>query len=431
MIPIRRRLAARAPVPVYCIAGAGARDRVQDLWLSNALVPVRTPRAASILVVAGSVSADHAEALARVHDALPHPRGTLLWGTDAAGLSIDDAVAVESAADPVPAIQSLFARLIAGAVQSAVPLLPDVDPSEWRGVGPYGQGGSGMTGGTPYGRPMAELGPDRDGLRLDVLPTWIGPFFAPLPAGLVLDLTVAGDVVVEAAVTRSAVGVAQPPLSSPFLRALVEPVSIAEVELARSRDHLRWLADALRVQGLPALGLRALALAHEIDRGSGSEIRRLGRAVARSGVYRWSLPPARGRVAERLAGAALGPVSRAAGFGDDERLGDPAYLALGFEPVLGDADDAGSRWRVRIEEAARSAELAAVAGDAHTSVTGVVESPRGRLAFGDVPTRRALDLVPDLITGLEWGDAIASIVSLDLDLDDLAMAADGRPGVAA
>lgn len=231
--------------------------------------------------------------------------------------------------------------------------------------------------------------------------------------------------------TRSAVSVTQPLLSSPFLRALVEPVSIAEVELARSRDHLRWLADALRVQGLPALGLRALALAHEIDRGSGSEIRRLGRAVARSGVYRWSLPPARGLVAERLAGAGLGPVSRAAGFAEDERLRDPAYLALGFEPVMGDADDAGSRWRVRIEEAARSAELAAAAHDAHTSVTGFVESPRGRLALDEAPTSRALDLVPDLITGLEWGDAISSIVSLDLDLDDVAMAANRRPDVAA
>lgn len=195
MIQIGRRLAARAPIPVYCVAGAGARDRVQDLWLSKVLVPVRTPRAASILVVGGSVAADHAEALARVHDALPHPRGTVLWGTDAAGLGIDGAEAVESSADPVPAIRSLFARLISGGVKSEVALLPDIDASEWRGVGPYGQGGSGMTGGTPYGRPMAELGPDRDGLRLDVLPTWIGPFFAPLPAGLVLDLTVAGDVV--------------------------------------------------------------------------------------------------------------------------------------------------------------------------------------------------------------------------------------------
>ncbi len=432
MTSLLHRLAANAPVPVYAVTGAGSRSRVQDLRLASALNLVDTPRAANVLLIAGSIAREHAEALARVHDALPHPRTTLLWDSDAAGLVISDAALVEAATDPVATIRSLFGELVDGTRPTEPPILPDEEPALWRGVGPYGQGGSGMTGGTPYGRPLAELGPDRDGLRLDVLPTQLGPFFAPLPAGLVLDLRVAGDLLVEANVTHAAIGAAGSiPAPSPFTIALDQPVLIAELELERARDHLRWLADALHTQGLPALGLRALTLAHSVEPGMSAEVRRFAGRVARTGAYRWSLPPTRGRFAPTLVGLALGPVSRAAGFADDARLDDPAYRALGFEPILGDRDDASSRWQLRIEEAARSLDLAARAGDARTTVRGVVEGPRGRLAVGDAPTQRALSALPALLGGLEWGDAIATLVSLDLDLDELASTAVAHSGTVA
>jgi Respiratory-chain NADH dehydrogenase, 49 Kd subunit len=420
MTSLLRRLAVRAPVPVYAVAGLGARDEVQDLRLSGEITLVDTPRAANVLLVAGSVGAGHAEPLARVHDALPHPRATILWNTDAAGLRIAGAVDLSSASDLAEGIREAFTNLVTGLRRTEGPLLPDAQPIEWRGLGPYGQGGSGMTGGTPYGRPMADLGPDRDGLRLDVVPTFLGPFQYPLPAGLVLDLMMAGDVVVDAAVTGSSIGSpAAMPVPSIFVRALGESVAIAELEVARARDHLRWTADALRVQGLPALGIRALALATRTPPPTGAEVRGFGRRLARTGVFRWSLPTARGRLQPALAGAGLGPVSRSAGVADDARLDDPAYRALGFEVILGTSDDAASRWKLRLEEAARSLELAARAGAARTDVSGVVETPRGRLTAGDAPTSRALEMLPGLVIGLGWGDAIASIISLDLDLSEL------------
>jgi hypothetical protein len=214
---------------------------------------------------------------------------------------------------------------------------------------------------------------------------------------------------------------------SPFVRALTEPVSIADLELARARDHLRWLADALRVQGLPALGLRALALASRVEPGHGTEIRRLGVAIGRTGAYRWSLAPEAGRLVRDLPGLALGPLSRAAGLPEDARLDDPAYRALGFQPIVAREDTAAARWKLRLEEAARSLELAARAGSSHTTPGGVVESPRGRLALGDAPSRRAMALIPALVEGLEWGDAISALVSLDLCLDELGVVANPRP----
>ena len=399
------------------------RAAVQDLRLSHDVQLVDTPRAATILLIAGNVAETHREALARTHDALPHPRATVAWGApDPLAEFGSTATSINLEVDPVQTLRPLFRDLVTRRRTSEPPLLPDIDPVEWRGIGPYGQGGTGMTGGTPYGRPMAELGPDRDGLRLDVLPMTLGPFFARLAAGLVLDLKTAGDVVIEAAVVEAASG--RPPTaasgrsSSPFVTALLEPVPIAELELARARDHLRWLADALIAQGLPALGLRALWLAHDIRPGEGNRIRAFVERLRRTGLFRWSLPRT-GRIdPARLAGQGLGPIARAAGLAEDVRSDDPSYLALGFAPFVVDRNDPVGRWQVRLEEAARALELAAQAGGRVTTVLGRVESPRGRLEPGDSPTDRVLALIPEILPGLGWGDAIATLMSLDLDLDE-------------
>ena len=417
------RLAAAGPVPVFAIAGSGMRSAVQDLRLVRGVQLVDTPRAAAIVLIAGDLDEAHRDALARTHDLLPHPRATVAWATPdpLAGLATV-ASWIDLEIDPVPTIRSLFQELLTRRRPSEPPLLPDVDPVEWRGVGPYGQGGTGMTGGHPYGRSLAELQPDRDGLRLDALPVAVGPFFPRLPAGLVLDLKTAGDVVIEAAVIEATIGLQPIPspawMPSPFVRALREPVPIAELELARARDHVRWLADALVAQGLPAYGLRALRLAHDLQPGKGDPIRAFAGRLRRTGLFRWSLPRA-GRIdPARLAEQGLGPLARAAGLADDVRAEDPGYRALGFAPVVVDRNDPVGRWQVRLEEAARSLELAEQAGGRMTTVIGRVESPRGRLQLGDSPTGRALELVPDLLPGLEWGDAIATLISLDLDLDE-------------
>ena len=420
------QLAAEARVPVFAIAGNGARHAVQDLRLRSEIRIVDTPKAASILVIAGPIADVHATALARVHDALPHPRATVLWASEGAPASLPGAVAVVVAdSDPVAVVVAAYRDLVLERRPSEPAILPDVDPAEWRGVGPYGQGGSGMTGGTPYGRPMAELGPDPDGLRLDVVPVRVGPFFPRFPSGLVLDIRFSGDLVLDAAIGEGAVGPsAGPPRPGlrPFLRALTEPVPIAELELVRAREHLRWLADALVAHGLPALGARALRLAQRVQPGDGSTVRRLARLIGWTQVTRWSTRGVGTVSADDLAGLGAGPVARAAGLAEDVRLEDPAYRALGFEPVLGDRGDASARWAVRLAEAADSLDLAARAGDARTTPIGRIESPRGRLEPGSAASARLLALVPQLLRETEWGDAMATIVSLDIDLDEAAHA---------
>ncbi|WP_296763239.1 hypothetical protein [Sediminimonas sp.] len=154
-----------------------------------------TPRDAGILLVAGDMPGDAAEALGRVHDQLPHPRATLRW-----------TVSHETADAVADRIVASWRDL--GAIDEA-DLLPDQPPNEWKGVGPHGQGGKGMMGGTPYGRPMAMTGEDiRDGLQLDRYTARIGPFAPMLPPGLVLEVTLQGDVIVAATVQH-------PPFAQP------------------------------------------------------------------------------------------------------------------------------------------------------------------------------------------------------------------------
>jgi hypothetical protein len=202
------------------------------------------------------------------------------------------------------------------------------------------------------------------------------------------------------------------------MTALVAPVPIAELELARAQDCLRWLADALIAQGLPALGQRALRLAHGVRPGEGGRIRAFVGRLRRTGLFRWSLPRVGRFDPATLAGLGLGPVARAAGLAEDVRIEDPEYRALGFAPFVEDRNDPIGRWQVRLEEAARALDLAAQAGARMSTVLGRVESPRGRLQPGNSPTERVLPLIPEILSGLEWGDAIATLVSLDLDLDE-------------
>ena len=420
------RLAADARVPVFAIAGEGARDAVQDLRLRPEIRVLDTPKAASVLIVAGTVADGQAGALARIHDALPHPRATVLWAPDGAPTSVPGAApVVVVGSHPVPVVVATYRDLVLGRRPSEPAILPDADAVAWRGVGPYGHGGSGMTGGTPFGRPLAELGPDPDGLRLDVLPVAVGPFFPRFPAGLVLDVRFSGDLVLDAVVgegsARLPVGSARIALR-PFLRALSEPVSIAELELIRAREHLRWLADALVAHGLIALGDRALRLAHRVQPGDGGAVRGFARRVGWTQVTGWATRGVGPISADDLAGLGAGPVARASGLAEDVRMEDPAYRSLGFEPVVRDGGDAAARWAVRLAEAAASLDLAARAGDARTTPMGRVETPRGRLEPGSAASARLLELVPQLLREVEWGDAVATVVSLDLDPEEAAHA---------
>ena len=55
-------IADRAPVPVFVARGLGAHRDVARLWSDPGVEVVRSPRHATILVVAGAVPLDHASA---------------------------------------------------------------------------------------------------------------------------------------------------------------------------------------------------------------------------------------------------------------------------------------------------------------------------------------------------------------------------------
>ena len=422
-------LAGGAPAPIFAVVGLGAREHVQDLRLDGRLRLVDTTSAATILLVAGAIPDDLAWQVARLHDSIPPPRATVWWPLGAlSGRWLErfphHTVVEDHLAERLKAIQR---ELFTGQRVSEPPVLPDEDPAPWRGVGPYGQGGTGMTGGTPYGRPMAELGPDRDGLRLDILPLRVGPFFPRFPSGLTLDMKLAGDIVIETAdptnpfVGTTDAGQVRMGLR-PFIRALSEPVLVAELELARAREHLRWLADALVATELRSLGLRALRLAVSPTPPDVDSLRSLSRVLGRTQVLGWSTRNV-GRVpAGELEGLGTGPVGRAAGLTDDARIEDPAYRDLGFQPIVQSAGDAAARWRQRLAEATQSLALAERAGGRRTTITGLVESPRGRLEAGSAATTRLLPRLQGLLREMEWGDAVATLVSLDLDLEEAAYA---------
>lgn len=428
------RLAAGAPVPVLPVAGLGMRDALRELRIRPELRPVDVPAAASVLVAAGTLPEEFGDPLALLHDGMPHPRGVVWWnpGNSAGRLlrRFADATVVDGSADElVSAVVRVRRDLYSGHRPSSDPVVAETGRAPWEGVGPYGQGGSGMTGGAPYGRPLAEVAPDRDGLRLDVVPLTVGPFFPQFPPGLRLEAAFSGDVVVDCLpLMNPFVDIAHDALPirpglDVFFRALFEPVPVAELELARARDHLVWLADALTAHGLPALGVRALRLTQELGGpAAAAGVRRLSRAIEWSQVLRWSTRGVGRFDAMRTSLGGCGPVARAAGLPDDARVEDAAYRALGFEPIVQDGADAAARWRQRLAEVVQSLALAGRAGARRSEVTGQVECPRGLLTVGSAPASRLLPLLPGLLEGLEWGDAVATIVSLDIDLEEAALA---------
>lgn len=411
-------LARRADARVFCVAGSGAQDEARLLRLAEGIHLTTTPRDANVLLLVGDLDAGLVPPALVAHDALASPRATVWWSRDAGPMlvraSFPGAVVVNDA-DPLPALRRVHEELVSGRREGEAPLLPNVEPARWRGVGPYGQGGKGMTGGVPYGRPLPERADDRDGLKLDQLPVRVGPLFAPFPVGLALDLKLQGDVVQIASVENFAAVPARG--TSIFHRALREPVAVRELEVARARSHLRWLSDAVAVAGPETLAQRILRLAERVAPRNGDEIRDLERALRRRGFFG---PATRGvgvLGTDALEGV-TGPVARASGSPVDTRIESAEYEHLGFEPVAQHAGDAAARWIQRIREAAQALDLAERAGGAYAGASGVVESPRGSLTDAAGASLATARLVPSLIAGMEWGDAVTTVVSLDLDMSD-------------
>ncbi|TKR53363.1 hypothetical protein D7I39_21320 [Allopusillimonas ginsengisoli] len=183
-------LARGAEIPVFAAIGVRGLALVETLRCRRGVRLVETPRHARVLLIAGAVDADHLRDLERLHSQLPSPRGTVWWHASPL-FSCGDTVCGD---DPLSAI-------LQAAKTDNPDRCPDVPPYPWHGIGPHGQGGKGMMGGNPYGRPMAMTADDiRDGLALDAYTARFGPFLPMLPPGLTLEMTLQGDVIVSAEV---------------------------------------------------------------------------------------------------------------------------------------------------------------------------------------------------------------------------------------
>lgn len=240
-------LARRSVLPVYACIGPGMLAATERLLAQPGLRRVSSPREAMVLLEAGEIPATDRPALDRIHDQLPHPRATLHWdGT-------------EGACDRLFALRD---ELLEGR-GSSPDRQDDRPPNEWVGLGDHGQGGQGMMGGTPYGRPMAMPDDDiRDGLQLGAYTATFGPFAPMMPPGLALSVTLQGDVIVSAEVAG------RPYPQDPE----ADAPALCAARMLRLMGLDRAAARVASGRGAGALGLRA-ALPAGLGGSGGSDAR--------------------------------------------------------------------------------------------------------------------------------------------------------------
>lgn len=405
-----RKLANQSPVPVFPIVGRAGEAALEALYLSPKVTVAQSPKHARALVVLGAIDENDPEAFRRVHDQVPAPRITAWFSTTKMPPELSaSAIVVAASEDLGQRIQRAVQALDAGDQSGDVNLCPDQPPAPWKGVGD-GHGGEGMMGGKPYGRPMAMPEEDlRDGLQLDPLAFSIGPFSPLLPPGMVAKATLHGDVIAGWELVSRPY---ERTLPSVFYRAVDEPVAVTELELARASWHLRRLAAALQLNGLEA---RAQRLRHNVaELQPGQFIADVTNAgVLRS--LRWVAGAGKGVVQGESQIRLAGPAARAAGNAKDARQNDPAYVALGFEPIVQQEGACAARWKQWLDEAEQALTLAKAAArnGAMSSPSGAVESPVGPLT-NSAPPLDCSDILAPLLIGLEWSEAMSVLSSLDL-----------------
>ncbi|MGK7295749.1 MAG: hypothetical protein ACNS61_07985 [Candidatus Wenzhouxiangella sp. M2_3B_020] len=397
-----RRLAARAPAPVFPVLGKGGQSGLDALLLSPHVTVVDSPRRCRVLLVVGRIMKPEWDALRRLHDQVPSPRVSLWHGTEPPselhGSSAREVAELERLPE---AAKEAYRQLLAGEGNGDPDLCEDRPPAPWKGLGD-GHGGEGMMGGKPYGRPMAMPEDDlRDGLQLDPMDFTLGPFSPLLPAGLVADIKLHGDVVAGFEVQSQPYPIKLAPI---FARAVEQEVPIAELEMARARHHLSRLSHVLRLNGMSAYATRLLRLARDMQPGDRIPERWL-RAL-------WAFAGADQGVAE--ADRLRGPAARAAGWARDARAEDPAYRSLDFEVLTQQRGDCAARWQQWFDEANQSLALAGSAEkqDAMAAPAGTVETPLGPLTEDRKPADCS-EILEELLIGLEWSEAVAVMASLE------------------
>ena len=408
-----KRMAAGSTVPVFCLCCDGKRHAIRVLRRTEGVRLVDTPRHATVLVVAGDVAPQMAPAVRRLHDQLPEPRGIVRWNCESGADMFDKAApaVIDDGISPEAVIVRMHRDLVEGRRSSSPLFGPMRNPVDWQGKGDHGQGGEGMMGGTPYGRPMAMTGGDlRDGLQLGASSFSLGPFLTWMPPGLRISLTLQGDVIQQ--LSCKGPGFSFPrDVDEVFLQALKAPVSLAALETMRARHHLQAVSDLLYLLEMDGYGFKALQLAQTAAAGQSKKILAFARKLRRTGLYLWAtrrignLPPA--------AVAGLGPLVRAAGRKEDARQTDPAYKGLNFAAIIQKNGDAAAICSQRMAEAVQALDLAGRAGNRLREPGHPLEGPRG--VIDEKKSRAWKELIEKQAVGMAWDSFVTWLVSLDVD----------------
>ena len=220
-----------------------------------------SPADADVLLVAGRPVTDLAEAVDAVWAQLPGPRAR---------------AAVTSAAAVGAALDDAAAALCSDAGTGG----PDVDTSAHPDIG------------------MADTAEERDGLALDATTLRLGPVLTDWPAGLVVEVTLQGDVVTAAsaqvwagAPAGSRTGAASTSASGARGR---DPGLPADPRARAAVDRLDAAGRLLSVAGAVDLAARTRRLRDELLGGAdparlSGRLFALARRVAGDRVLRWSL----------------------------------------------------------------------------------------------------------------------------------------------
>ncbi|MEU0084453.1 hypothetical protein [Streptomyces sp. NPDC006274] len=370
------------------VAGTQVRLAAEREFAVRDLPVALTPADADLLLVAGPRCPALDEAVDRLWRDMPAPRAR---------------VRAERAGEVAPALASGRARLADAAGQRAGLLAAASGGDDGSPSHDAADGGDAHQ--MPAGLPMAEQGPDRDGLALDRLHVPLGPLLADWPSGLTLRLTLQGDVVQEARIETAApfpTAAAPSFWSEPWARAIAgERVEAGEAARRRAASHLDSLARLLAVAGWPATATAARRLRDDLLAGAAADAvrpraRRLAARVGRSRTLYWLTRGIGPLTAGEAAAAGVGgPAARADG-------DVPARYRLWLAAVLDDLD--------------RLADTSALD-------PGRDEGPRGPLDGRRNPSAALAEVLPRLLEGAELAAARLIVASLDPDPEELT----GRP----
>jgi hypothetical protein len=297
---LRRFAFARPHVFVTCVpGGAAARLAVERFAREQGWPLAASPADADLLVVCGTPAGWLADAVEIVWAQLPEPRARVhLADADGTPDALLEARAALLAPVPAPPIdeQAMANEHAAHEPHESADHSEHAEQSEHAEHGGHGEqhgehdgqgehsahDGHGGHGGhhdhmgmDVAGLPMADRGPDRDGLRLDELAVSLGPFLPAWPAGLRLHLKLQGDVAHQVAVE-----------AEPAVEADAQVFTGDPGRLAAGR--LDALAALLEVAGADGHALRARVLRDRLLAGDtdGSALARFARKLRRARLLR-------------------------------------------------------------------------------------------------------------------------------------------------